>query len=115
MRKYSHDSFEILQGLGDKYHNLAECALHLNERLDGSGFPQGLKGEEIPLIGRIACICDVFDAIISERPYKKAWPIDTSVEHIKSCSGTFFDPELVNLFLSMEDQIRKIIKTFGLN
>ena len=116
MKTHSMIGAKILSHSNSKLLKLAETiSLTHHESWDGTGYPQGLKGEEIPLIGRIACICDVFDAIISERPYKKAWPIDKSVEHIKSCSGTFFDPELVNLFLSMEDQIRKIIKSFGLN
>jgi cyclic di-GMP phosphodiesterase len=116
MKTHSVIGAKILSHSNSKLLKLAEIiSLTHHERWDGTGYPRGFKGEEIPLIGRIACICDVFDAIISERPYKKAWPIDKSVEHIRSCSGTFFDPALAGLFDSMEDQIRNIIGTFGLN
>jgi putative two-component system response regulator len=76
-------------------------ALTHHERWDGSGYPNGLAGEEIPLAGRIAAVCDVYDALISERPYKRAWPADEAVAEIERSSGSHFDPELVERFLEI--------------
>lgn len=85
-----------------------------HERWNGTGYPKGLKEEEIPLAGRITCICDVFDALISERPYKTAWPMEKALEEIQSESGTYFDPRLVTLFVKMEPDLRRIVQTLGL-
>jgi len=75
-----------------------EIALTHHEKWDGSGYPNGLKGEDIPIEGRISAICDVFDALTSERPYKKAWPIEEATALINEQSGKHFDPKLVRLF-----------------
>jgi putative two-component system response regulator len=71
-----------------------------HERWDGSGYPLGLKGEDIPLEGRIMAIADVYDALVSERPYKAPIPHAEAVEIIKADAGTHFDPKLVEVFLS---------------
>ena len=78
-------------------------AMSHHEWWDGSGYPNGLKGEEIPLQGRLMAIADVYDALISNRPYKQAFSHEKAVEAIKSESGTHFDPTLVELFLSVAD------------
>ncbi|CZZ95568.1 metal-dependent phosphohydrolase [Bordetella ansorpii] len=70
-----------------------------HEKWDGTGYPRGLKGEQIPHVARIVALVDVFDALTSERPYKSAWPVDEAVDYIVKASGTFFDPELVPLFV----------------
>jgi putative two-component system response regulator len=70
-----------------------------HEKWNGSGYPQGIKGEGIPLIGRIVAIADVFDALTSSRPYKKAWLVDDAVELIKKESGNHFDPNVVDAFV----------------
>ena len=70
-----------------------------HERWDGVGYPAGLKGEEIPLEGRIAAICDVYDALLSARPYKEPWPQERVVAHMLENRGQHFDPELVAAFL----------------
>lgn len=80
-------------------------ALTHHERWDGTGYNRGLKGEEIPLIGRIVAICDVFDALISERPHKAPWPVDEAFQAIRNGSGTQFDPRLVTLFMEMRQPI----------
>jgi putative two-component system response regulator len=70
-----------------------------HERWNGEGYPNGLTGEEIPLPGRVVAICDVFDALTHERPYKGAWTIDEAVHELLAERGRFFDPDLVDLFV----------------
>lgn len=70
-----------------------------HEHWDGNGYPRRVKGKEIPLCGRIAAICDVYDALTSDRPYRAAWSHDQAVSYIRERSGTQFDPTLVELFL----------------
>ncbi len=84
-----------------------------HEKWDGSGYPEGLKGEEIPIEGRIAAICDVFDALTSERPYKKAWPIEKATTLIHDQSGKHFDPQLVRLFDEVFSDILKIQQDYA--
>jgi putative nucleotidyltransferase with HDIG domain len=72
-----------------------------HEKWDGTGYPQGLKGNEIPLSARIFAVADVWDAITSDRPYNKAWPRDKALKYMAESSGTHFDPRAVNVFLSL--------------
>ncbi|PQV63132.1 putative two-component system response regulator [Abditibacterium utsteinense] len=76
-------------------------ALTHHERFEGSGYPRGLRGEEIPLEGRILAVVDVFDALTHERPYKKAWPIEAARAEIQAQSGRHFDPQIVAAFLEI--------------
>jgi len=76
-------------------------ALTHHERFDGNGYPNGLRGEEIPLEGRILSVVDVFDALTHERPYKNAWPVEEAVAEIEKGSGTQFDPRVVEAFLRL--------------
>ena len=80
-------------------------ALTHHEKWDGSGYPNGLSGEDIPIEGRICALCDVFDALTSERPYKKAWSVEDTMNLIREESGRHFDPALVPLFESILDQV----------
>lgn len=115
MKTHPEIGAKILSGSKSTLLKVAEtiCLTH-HERWNGTGYPKGLKEEEIPLAGRIACICDVFDALISERPYKTAWPMEKALEEIQSESGTYFDPRLVTLFVKMEPDLRRIVQTLGL-
>ncbi|MGZ4968923.1 MAG: HD domain-containing phosphohydrolase [Methylobacter sp.] len=90
-----------------------EIALTHHEKWDGSGYPHGLSGEAIPLTGRIAALADVFDALTSVRPYKKAWTVDAAVDLIKENSGTHFDPDLVVVFLEQLPEVLKICAQFS--
>lgn len=81
-------------------YNSLPVILHHHERYDGKGYPHGLKGQDIPLFGRIAAIADSFDAMTTDRPYKKALTLDHAVGELKKNSGTQFDPELVKYFIS---------------
>lgn len=75
-----------------------------HERWDGTGYPMGLRGDAIPLLGRIVAVADVFDALIHERPYKAAWPLDRAIAEIKRQSGAQFDPQIVEAFLQVLEQ-----------
>jgi len=79
-----------------------------HEKWDGSGYPRGLKGEEIPLLGRIMAIVDVYDALVSDRPYKQGFSHEKSVSIIVEGKGSHFDPELVDLFLTVADKFKNI-------
>lgn len=83
-------------------------ALTHHERWDGSGYPNKLKGNEIPRLGRILAIADVFDALTSKRPYKKPWSFDDAYNFIKEDNGRHFDPELVSIFVGNISEIRRI-------
>ncbi|MFO8023565.1 HD domain-containing phosphohydrolase [Thiohalophilus sp.] len=85
-----------------------EIALSHHEKWDGSGYPNGLAGEDIPQAGRIAALADVFDALTSERPYKKAWSVEDAVSLIKENRGKHFDPQLVDVFLEQLPAILEI-------
>ncbi|MCC4273286.1 HD domain-containing phosphohydrolase [Marinomonas communis] len=88
-------------------------AITHHEKWDGSGYPKGLKEKEIPLEGRIAAIADVFDALTSERPYKKAWSVEDAVQLLQDESGKHFDPELVALFVQELPKILDIKNKFA--
>lgn len=83
-------------------------AMTHHEKWDGSGYPNGLAGEAIPLEGRIVAIADVFDALTSERPYKKAWSVEDAVNQIAKDRGTHFDPILADLFLQVMPEVLKV-------
>ncbi|MGF1720838.1 two-component system response regulator [Vibrio kyushuensis] len=92
-----------------------EIALYHHEKWDGSGYPHGAKGEDIPLSARIVAIADVFDALTSERPYKKAWSIEKTTALIQEEAGRHFDPNLVTVFLGQLDQVLEIKDSFSDN
>lgn len=100
MKTHSTIGAEILSGHQSDLMQVArEIALTHHEKWDGSGYPKGRSGDEIPLVGRIVAVADVFDALTTARPYKKAWKVDDAVDHITQSRGTHFDPRLVDLFL----------------
>ena len=72
-----------------------------HERWDGTGYPQGLKGEAIPIGARMFAVIDVWDALNSDRPYRKAWPKDRIIDHMRERSGTHFDPKVLEVFLEL--------------
>ncbi|MFH1815154.1 MAG: HD domain-containing phosphohydrolase [Pseudomonadota bacterium] len=114
MKSHTTIGADILSGDDCDILNMArEIALTHHEKWDGSGYPLGLIGVKIPLEGRIVAIADVFDALISERPYKKAWEIDSALEFIQSQRERHFDPELVDLFIGNLSEILKIWNRFA--
>lgn len=113
MRSHTTIGHDILADSHSRYMRIgAIIALNHHERVDGKGYPNGLKGEEIPLIARIVAVADVFDALVSARPYKKAWPTEEAVEYIKQQSGTHLDPACVNAFIKQLDQVLEINEKF---
>ena len=100
MHKHPTFAFELLSPIAYLSPALDIPYCH-HEKWDGSGYPRGLKGEQIPLAARLFAIIDVWDALRSERPYRKGWPKEKVIKHIKSLSGTHFEPKIVELFLNM--------------
>ena len=100
---------KMLSGSDSVFLKMAETiALNHHEKWDGRGYPQGLRGDEIPLVGRICAIADVFDALSSIRPYKEAWTFEKTMEEIKRLKGTHFDPKLVDAFADIEKDIKAV-------
>jgi HD-GYP domain-containing protein (c-di-GMP phosphodiesterase class II) len=99
MRRHPQHAFELLKKI--PFLNPAiDIPYRHHERWDGTGYPDGLKGEEIPLTARIFAVVDVWDALLSDRPYRKAWAKEKAIEYIREQSGKHFDPQIVETFLS---------------
>jgi putative two-component system response regulator len=113
MQSHTTIGAELLAGHHSGLMHMAyQTALTHHEKWDGSGYPRGLRGEAIPLVGRITAICDVFDALTSERPYKRAWPVEDAVAEIRNRRGTHFDPELVDRFDTILPEILDIHRQY---
>jgi len=114
MQLHSEYGKSMLESLQDKVPNqtfleYAKILAHRHhERWDGTGYPGKLKGEEIPLQARMMSLADVYDALISERPYKKAYTHEEAMEIIAEGRGTQFDPNLTDLFVGLSDEIKKV-------
>lgn len=117
MKTHSQVGADILEGLEGNDSELMdmarEIALTHHEKWNGKGYPNGLRGEDIPMVGRICALADVFDALTSKRPYKKAWTVEKSLDLIKSESGEHFDPALVELFVENLSEIVKIKEKYA--
>jgi putative two-component system response regulator len=98
--------------IGEHPHGMLALARNIalthHEKWDGTGYPQGLKGTDIPLEGRIVAIADVFDALTSARPYKAAWPVEEACDYLRQQKGRHFDPALVDLFLDRLPELMTI-------
>lgn len=109
MKQHTVNGGRILEGSDAEFIKLGEViALTHHERWDGNGYPNGLKGTQIPLAGRIVAIGDVFDALTSKRPYKKPFSLERSYHIIKEARGSHFDPDVVDAFFEAEDEILEI-------
>ena len=109
MDSHSKIGAEILSSRSSMLVSMASTiALSHHERWDGSGYPSGLRGESIPIEGRITAIADVFDALTTARPYKEAWTVAQAAAHLEKGAGSHFDPALVALFLENLDDIIRI-------
>ena len=122
--KLTFEEFEVMKGHAKLGHELlkdsgsetlragAEIAISHHEKYDGSGYPFGLVGTKIPLFGRIVAVADVFDALTSERPYKKAWPLADARKFLEDGRGAHFDPMCVEAFLAGWDEALEIRQRF---
>ena len=109
MKKHTIYGYEILKESERKLLQIAaKIALEHHEKWDGTGYPHGKKGEEISIYGRMTSISDVFDALTSERPYKKTWGINQTLEYLNKMKGKQFDPELTDIFIKNIDEIYQI-------
>jgi putative two-component system response regulator len=113
MKMHALAGHNILAGSASKILQLASLiALNHHERWDGSGYPNGLKGTDIPLAARICAVGDVFDALISKRPYKEAWTPAAAFKAIEKSTGSHFDPMVVEAFFCCKPQIEEILRHF---
>jgi putative two-component system response regulator len=102
MKQHAIFGHELLQGSASRVLQAgANIARGHHEKFDGSGYPSGLAGENIPIFSRIVAVADVFDALTSERPYKSAWTLDAASEFLRQGAGFHFDPACVNAFFAV--------------
>jgi two-component system response regulator RpfG len=113
MRRHPGIGYQILAGSTSRFLQMgAVIAFGHHEKFDGTGYPQGLAGESIPLPARIAAVADVFDALTSVRPYKKAWSMQEALDWIKSQIGSHFDPDCAHAFLVRLDEVAQIMQEY---
>jgi putative two-component system response regulator len=114
MKTHPRIGADILAGHDSPLMRLASliAATH-HEWWDGTGYPEGLAGDAIPLVGRITAVCDVFDALGTARPYKHAWPVEEAFAYIRENAGTQFDPMLAELFCSLREEVLAIRGRFA--
>jgi len=122
--KLTPEEFEVMKGHARLGYELlkdsasetmlagAEIALTHHEKFDGSGYPRGLAGEDIPIFGRIVAVADVFDALTSERPYKRVWSLEDAALNLEEGRGKHFDPDCVDAFLGMWSEMIEIRQRF---
>ena len=109
MKTHAGIGAEILGAGASDYVNMGSIiALSHHEKWDGSGYPSGLSGEDIPLVGRICAVADVFDALTSKRPYKDAFSVERALEIMEQGRGSHFDPKVLDAFLENMDSVLKI-------
>jgi putative two-component system response regulator len=109
MKTHATIGGQLLTGSTSKYLEMARViALSHHEKWDGTGYPNGLAGDNIPLLGRICGLCDVFDALTTRRPYKDAWTTERTLEELRKGAGKHFDPHLVECFIKIIPQIEVI-------
>ncbi len=101
MRRHPEYAYNLLQPI-EYLHPALDIPYCHHEKWDGSGYPRGLKGEAIPLVARIFAIVDVWDALLSDRPYRKAWSKEQAHKYLHDQAGKHFDPQVVSAFLEME-------------
>ena len=103
---------KLMQKMDLTFEELLRACFEHHERMDGSGYPQKLKGPQISRVGRITAIADVYDALISRRCYKEAWDVKDALDILRNDAGSHFDPELVDVFMEIHDVITAICKRF---
>jgi HD-GYP domain-containing protein (c-di-GMP phosphodiesterase class II) len=99
IKTHSHWSHTLAKTIPGIHEAALGAILHHHERWDGTGYPNALQGRDIPLEARILTVCDVYDTLLSQRPYSRAWGIDSTLEELQKNSGTQFDPAVIEAFL----------------
>lgn len=113
MREHARQGYDLLAGSEAPMLQVgAEIAYTHHEKFDGSGYPRGVMGDAIPLVGRIVAVADVFDALTSTRPYKRAWSLEDAKAFLEQGKGTHFDPRCVDAFLDAWDEVLHIRQLF---
>ena len=113
MKTHTTIGYDILSKSDTSFFHLsAQIALNHHEKWNGSGYPNGLNGKNIPQAARIVAICDVFDALTMKRSYKPAWSVEDSFAEIEKNIGTHFDPELAECFMRIQPEIIEIKKSW---
>lgn len=113
MKEHTNIGYEILRDSPSQLMGMAaEIAVAHHEKFGGGGYPRGVKGEAIPLVGRVCAVADVFDALTSERPYKEPWDVDRATDFIRDQSGSQFDPRCVEVFFENMDRVLEIKKRY---
>ena len=114
MKGHPEIGYRLLDGHSSEIMNAAKViALTHHEKWDGSGYPRGIAGEDIPVMGRVCALADVFDALTSKRPYKKPWSMQEATDEIVKYTGKHFDPKMVDSFLEIKDDIYKVCSDFA--
>ena len=114
MRRHPRIGHELLSGSQNRFIQVgAMIALRHHERYDGSGYPDGLAGEAIPLEARIVAVADVFDALISPRPYKEAWTVDAALAYLYAQRGRLFDPDCVDALMRGRERLQLICEQYS--
>lgn len=114
MQRHTQIGHAILSDSQSRYMQMGSIiALNHHERFDGTGYPHGLTGQDIPLVARIVAVGDVFDALVSTRPYKEPWAQQDALDYLKKHAGSQFDPICVDAFFERIDSVQKIQKTFS--
>ena len=109
MKQHTIIGHDILKDSPSKFLQMGGIiALGHHEKFDGTGYPYGKKGDEIPVEARIVAIADVYDALVSERPYKNAWSTEAAIDYMRTHSGKHFDPDCFNAFVEQLDKVLKI-------
>jgi two-component system response regulator RpfG len=114
MRRHPRIGHELLSGSQNRFIQMgAVIALHHHERYDGSGYPGGLAGEEIPIEARIVAVADVLDALLSPRPYKPAWALEDALDYLAEQSGFLFDPRCIDALMNCRGRLDDICQRYS--
>jgi putative nucleotidyltransferase with HDIG domain len=104
MRRHTIEGQKLLDQIGGFMKDVGTIVRASHERYDGGGYPDGLAGEAIPLEGRIVCCCDAFSAMTTDRPYRRARPVKVALDELRACSGTQFDPTVVDAVIAVVER-----------
>ncbi len=114
MQQHPVIGYQLLEDSHNRFIQVgARIALHHHERYDGSGYPHGLAGEDIPIEARVVTVADIFDALISRRPYKRAWTIEEALDYIRRQSGSILDPECVRALMENLPRLHEICERYS--